>query len=77
MSPNNMTDAVKSKTKEVRINTENLTFIAGLNGLQVIHIAQRLECSNTMIWQAVKRPEEYPSVYLKICALLPRRAVNE
>ena len=76
MSPNDMTESVKSKPKEVRIITDNLTFIAGLNGLQVNHIAQRLSCSTTMIWQAVKWPEDYPAVYKRINQMLPRRTVQ-
>jgi hypothetical protein len=71
-----MPDAAEIKTKEIRVNAENLRYIAGLNGLRVVDIGRRFKCSAEQIHRAAKFPEDYPNLYRRICDFLPRRTVN-
>jgi hypothetical protein len=61
------------KPKEVRITTENLRFVAGLNGYTVTELATQRDCSDTLLYQACRFPKIYPEVYAWLCLVLPRR----
>jgi len=64
------------KAKDVRITSDNLRYIAGLNGFKVVEIGRRFKCSAELIHRAARFPEDYPTMYRKICELLPRRTLD-
>ena len=68
-----MPEAAKIKSKEVSITPDNLRFVCGLNGFLVKEVAERMNCTSSMLHQVVSAPDEYPAPYERLCELLPRR----
>ena len=67
-----MVNASEIKPKEVRITTENLRFVAGLNGYTGDRSGPLLmDCSDTLLYQAALLPDSYPQVYSRLCVLCP------
>lgn len=68
-----MASATEFKPKEIGITAETLRYIAGLNGYTVTELAAKMDCSDTLLYQACRAPDVYPGRYAELCKILPRR----